>query len=131
MIWLYCLPGRLFASLGFLWPSKGDITGTARRRDSKLVHFVYASVFWGLLALYLTGSSGREGRVTQDSDAAATVEAAPAISADSAPEPEAQPETTSNPEPIQVPEASSEPAAVTDDAEADETAGDNTATADS
>jgi len=54
MLWLYCLPGRLFAELGFLWHGKGGVTGSARRRESRLAHFIYATIFWLILAFFLS-----------------------------------------------------------------------------
>lgn len=98
MFWLYCLPGRLFAALGFLWPGKGDVTGTARRRDSKLVHFLYASIFWGLLAMYLSGSFSRQGKARDGGHGAQVVEASPEISTDSAPQSEAVSEMAAEPD---------------------------------
>jgi hypothetical protein len=55
MLRLYCLPGKLVAELGFLFPGRGQIWGSARRRESRLAHFLYATAFYAFLFFLIAG----------------------------------------------------------------------------
>jgi hypothetical protein len=55
MFKLYCLPGKFFARLGYLFPGKNQLWASGRRRDSSLAHFLFATPFWVLLGLFVIG----------------------------------------------------------------------------
>lgn len=67
MLKLYCLPGKLFASLGYLFPGKGQLWASARRRESRLAHFIFATPFWALVAFMALGAMGLRNGITMDS----------------------------------------------------------------
>lgn len=75
MFYLYCLPGKMFAELSFLWPRRGQIWPSGRRRDSRIAHFFYSTIFWGLLIwLFVLPHFEASPRQEQgDSSAATTV----------------------------------------------------------
>ena len=52
MLSIYNLPGRIVANLWYLWPKKGQVWASARRKDNPFVHFVYSTVVY-LLLLYI------------------------------------------------------------------------------
>ena len=58
MIWLYCLPGRFLANLGYLFPGKGELWASRRRKDSGVVHFIYATIFYAV-CLYVWVATSR------------------------------------------------------------------------
>lgn len=56
MLKLYNIPGRLVAELWYLWPKKGEIWASGRRREHPFVHFLYSTVIYLVAGLILTGS---------------------------------------------------------------------------
>jgi hypothetical protein len=66
MFKLYCLPGKFFARIGYLFPGKNQLWASGRRRDSRLAHFLFATPFWlvvGLIAFgMIFGSFSNTGR---------------------------------------------------------------------
>jgi hypothetical protein len=58
MISLYCIPGRLMANLGYLFPGKGELWASRRRKDNRFVHFIYSSAFYAV-CLYFWAASQR------------------------------------------------------------------------
>jgi hypothetical protein len=50
---LFLFPGKFLAEIGYLFPKRGELFATKRRRESGLVHFFYASFFW--IAVGATG----------------------------------------------------------------------------
>ena len=56
MFKLYCLPGKFFARLGYLFPGKNQLWASGRRRDSRLVHFLFATPFWLIVGLLAFGT---------------------------------------------------------------------------
>lgn len=55
---LYCLPGKLIAELWYLWPKKGQIWASGRRREHGFVHFMYSTVFYLIALFVIAGSAG-------------------------------------------------------------------------
>lgn len=56
---LYCLPGKLIAELWYLWPKKGQVFASARRRDHGFVHFLYSTMLYLVTVfILLAGSAG-------------------------------------------------------------------------
>jgi hypothetical protein len=49
MLSLYNLPGKILANLWYLWPKKGQVWASARRKDNRFVHFVYSTVVYAVL----------------------------------------------------------------------------------
>ena len=64
----YNLPGRLLAELWYLWPKKGQIWASGRRRSHAFVHFLYSTVFYLITTFVLLGSL-QKGEVNRDSSA--------------------------------------------------------------
>lgn len=58
MLRLYCLPGLLIAQFQFLFPGhrQNNVTATARRRESRLAHFILATPFWLIAGLLIAGA---------------------------------------------------------------------------
>ena len=53
VLWnLYCLPGRIIAHLEYLFPGRGQLWASGRRKDSVVSHFIFATLFYALV-LYL------------------------------------------------------------------------------
>lgn len=50
---VYCLPGRVFTLFAYLFPRRGRVIGTGRRKKSEVAHFVYASAFWAILLILI------------------------------------------------------------------------------
>lgn len=46
----YNMPGRLLAELWFLWSKKGELWGSARRRNHPFVHFFYSTMIYAIAA---------------------------------------------------------------------------------
>lgn len=46
MFEIYCFPGKIIAELGYLFPSRGQLWASARRRDHPLVHFIFATFLY-------------------------------------------------------------------------------------
>lgn len=46
MLQLYCLPGRAIAELFYLFPASGTVWASARRRESRIAHFIFATFFY-------------------------------------------------------------------------------------
>lgn len=54
----YNLPGRFIAELEFLFPRRGQLWASRRRRESAIVHFLYATLFWIVAAIILFSAIG-------------------------------------------------------------------------
>lgn len=52
----YNLPGKLIAELWYLWPKKGQIWASGRRREHPLPHFLYSTVIYAVVILFTVGS---------------------------------------------------------------------------
>lgn len=50
MLKAYNTPGRLLAELWFLWSKKGELWGSARRRNHPFVHFFYSTMIYAIAA---------------------------------------------------------------------------------
>lgn len=50
---LFCFPGRIIAEIGFLFPKRGQLWASARRRESAFTHFLFSIVFWTIAAFFL------------------------------------------------------------------------------
>lgn len=61
---VYSLPGKILAHLWYLWPKKGEVWASARRRDHGFVHFLYSTVFYAVIAFILTSPHGSSNRVS-------------------------------------------------------------------
>lgn len=46
MMRFYNLPGRAIAELWYLWPKKGEVWASARRRSHPFVHFLYSTLLY-------------------------------------------------------------------------------------
>lgn len=57
---LYSLPGKLIAELWYLWPKKGQIWASGRRREHGFVHFMYSTVFYLVIAFFWMAGSSSE-----------------------------------------------------------------------
>ena len=61
---LYSLPGKLIAELWYLWPKKGQIWASGRRREHGFVHFMYSTVFYFILiAIFVIAGNSGERRI--------------------------------------------------------------------
>lgn len=49
---LYCLPGRVIAELGYLFPGKGQLWASQRRRESGCAAFLFATGFWAAFGFF-------------------------------------------------------------------------------
>jgi hypothetical protein len=50
LLYIYCLPGKLYANLQYLFPNgRVPVTATARRKDSTVAHFLFSSAFYFLI----------------------------------------------------------------------------------
>ncbi len=49
---LYCLPGRALAELGYLFPGKGELWTSQRRRESGCAIFIFATIFWAIFGIF-------------------------------------------------------------------------------
>ena len=58
---IYNFPGKLIAELWYLWPKKGQISASGRRRGHGSVHFMYSSIVY-LIAVFVATSSAGEKR---------------------------------------------------------------------
>lgn len=72
MFYLYCLPGRLFAQIGYLWPGRGQLWASRRRHDSRFAHFFYATIIWGVILWlfvfpHFAGQPSAQSRENQNS----------------------------------------------------------------
>ena len=72
LLGMYCLPGKVIAQLKYLWPSPGQVQASGRRKDSRLVHFVYATVFWGAIAWVLLSPATPNRRSAVDTASSGT-----------------------------------------------------------
>jgi hypothetical protein len=52
MLDLYCLPGKIFAHITYLWPRSGQVWASGRRHESRFAHFAYATVFWVIFVIF-------------------------------------------------------------------------------
>ena len=50
---LYCLPGRVIAELGYLFPGRGQIWASRRRRESGFAAFLFATGFWVVFCIFV------------------------------------------------------------------------------
>lgn len=50
---LYCLPGRVIAEFGYLFPGRGQIWASRRRRESGFAAFLFATGFWIAFWLFI------------------------------------------------------------------------------
>lgn len=50
MLKYYSVPGKLLAEFWFLWSKKGQLWGSARRRDHPFVHFFYSTIIYAITA---------------------------------------------------------------------------------
>lgn len=69
MLKYYNLPGRVLAELWFLWSKKGELWGSARRRNHPFVHFFYSTMIYaiGAFVAYLSMADWKiPRRETQD-----------------------------------------------------------------
>lgn len=57
---IYNFPGKLIAELWYLWPKKGQIWASGRRRGHGFVHFMYSSIVYLVAAFVVTGSAGEK-----------------------------------------------------------------------
>lgn len=58
---LYSLPGKLLAELWYLWPKKGEVWASSRRRDHGFVHFLYSTVMYVLaFFMFAAGSADKQ-----------------------------------------------------------------------
>lgn len=62
---IYSLPGKIIAEIWYLWPKKGQIWASGRRRDHGFVHFMYSTIFY-FVALFtiLAGITNRPSRTS-------------------------------------------------------------------
>ena len=49
---LYCLPGRVIAEFGYLFPGRGELWASKRRRESGFAAFLFATAFWMVFAIF-------------------------------------------------------------------------------
>jgi predicted Zn-dependent protease len=49
------LPGRVISWAGFMFPRRGDLWASARRKDSIMVHALFSALFWAGLAFVVAG----------------------------------------------------------------------------
>lgn len=56
MMKYYNIPGKLLAEFWFLWSKKGQLWGSARRRDHPFVHFFYSTMIY-IIAAFVTVAS--------------------------------------------------------------------------
>lgn len=81
MLKLYSLPGRILAELWFLWPKKGQIRASGRRRDHPFVHFFYSTAFYLVAAwIWLVPHTGDQR--THRSMAGEAIDSVPAEEGD-------------------------------------------------
>lgn len=52
MLRIYNLPGRAIAELSYLWPKKGQVWQSGRRREHSFVHFCYSTVFYAVVYFF-------------------------------------------------------------------------------
>ena len=67
----YNMPGRILAELWFLWSKKGEIWGSARRRNHPFVHFFYSTMIYAIAAFvaYLAITDWKMPRREKQSEA--------------------------------------------------------------
>jgi len=51
----FLLPGKILAELFYLWPKKGQIWASGRRRKHPFVHLFYSIIFWALILIFCIG----------------------------------------------------------------------------
>jgi hypothetical protein len=59
VLWLLFLaPGEMFANYQYLFPRRGKLWATGRRKKSRAVHFMYTIVIyaWALIAFVILGA---------------------------------------------------------------------------
>jgi len=49
---LYCLPGRIIAEIGYLFPGRGQLWASQRRRESGFAAFIFATGFWAIFCVF-------------------------------------------------------------------------------
>ena len=79
---LYCLPGRLIAEYKYLWPKKGQLWVSDRRRGHGFVHFLYSTGFYlaafVMLSLVMAAREGQQ-RARAAETATITLPDSPAV----------------------------------------------------
>ena len=55
---IFVLPGKSLAWFAYLFPARGNVLASGRRRDNTFVHVLYSVGFW-LFILYMFGSSSK------------------------------------------------------------------------
>lgn len=81
---IYSLPGKILAHLWYLWPKKGEVWASARRRDHGFVHFLYSTVIYAVAAFIITSPHGSSKHVSSV-DSQQLVESANDMSTDGVP----------------------------------------------
>lgn len=79
---LYCIPGRLIAEYKYLWPKKGQLWVSDRRRSHGFVHFLYSTGFYlaafVMLSLVMAAREGQQ-RARAAETATITLPDSPAV----------------------------------------------------
>ncbi|WP_321326788.1 hypothetical protein [uncultured Parasphingorhabdus sp.] len=79
MLKIYNIPGKLLAELWYLWPKKGEVWASGRRRDHSFVHFLYSTIFYVVAAIafsvfFAAGTSLQSASASDESSAPANEE---------------------------------------------------------
>ncbi|MEO5706686.1 MAG: hypothetical protein ABIT10_12290 [Alteraurantiacibacter sp.] len=70
---IYSFPGKLISELWYLWPKKGQIWASGRRRDHGFVHFMYSTVLYLITYFVIAGASSERGAEAADETQAAAL----------------------------------------------------------
>lgn len=84
MLRFYNMPGRLIAELEFLFPKRGQIWSTRRRRESLLAHFLFSTCFYAVLLVVLfvvviASMAPRRAATSEPAPSAPTVDSGSAV----------------------------------------------------
>jgi hypothetical protein len=107
---IYLAPGRAIAWAQYMFPGRGDVWASGRRKDSPIIHLLFSTLFWGALIYFGVTMLLSASHRTQ---AVAATEPAAAIAAqdETAPPPAAESQDPAAAAPVETAEAAAEPAA--------------------